>query len=100
MDAGCTLHRSGQLSTASVYWDEQRRQAFRRCAHGTTLCDLDDWEWTTRYSGRWVGMPSWCCSEDGGRRCCSATMTHDPALGRTPQIVGADPYDKQRTAQP
>lgn len=56
---GSSVHHASQrpLNTVPVYWDEQGRQAFRRCEHGTMLRDLDDWEWTTRSSGRWVGMP-------------------------------------------
>ena len=42
---GSWVHTSQRpLNTAPVYWDEQRRQAFRRCEHVTMLCDLDDWE--------------------------------------------------------
>jgi hypothetical protein len=50
---GCRVHHASQwpLNTASVYCDEQRRQAFQRCEHGTTLRDLGDWEWTIATRG-------------------------------------------------
>jgi len=55
---GSWVHTSQRpLNTAPVYWDEQRRQAFRRCEHVTMLRDLDDWELDHPPLGRWVGMP-------------------------------------------
>ncbi|MEI2715370.1 MAG: hypothetical protein V9G04_19280 [Nocardioides sp.] len=71
---GCWVHHASDwpLNAAPVYWDETSGQAFRLCGHGALHRDLDDYEWATRFSGKWSGMPVWCCSDQAACGCCQS----------------------------
>lgn len=68
---GCWVHhpQDWALNAAPVFWSETQRRAYRKCRHGSLHRDLDDYEYATRYSTKWAGMPAWCCDESGCR-CC------------------------------
>ena len=77
---GSWVHTSQWLlNTAPVYWDEQRRQAFRSCEHVTMLRDLDDWELDDPLLGA-VGGDA---PRGAAQRMAAAAAVRDHAVLRT-----------------